>query len=40
MMDAARLRHQIVKGREGPLSHVLIPMMGRFKGETGSRHQL
>ena len=39
-MDAAGLRHHIGKGREGPLAHVLIPPMGRFKGETGSRHHL
>ena len=40
MMDAARLWNHIGKGREGTLSHVLVPMMGKFKGETGSRHQI
>ena len=35
IMNAARLRHRIGKGRDGPLDHVVIPLMGRFKGETG-----
>ena len=38
MMDAVGLRYHIGKGREGPLSHVVIPPMGRFEGGTGSRH--
>ena len=32
MMDAARLRDPIGKRREGPLYHVEIPLMARFKG--------
>ena len=40
MMDAAVLRNHIGKGREGPLSHVVIPLMGRLKVETGIRHHL
>ena len=40
MMGAAVLRHHIRKGREGPLAHVVIPLVGRFKGGTGSRHHL
>ena len=45
IMYEAGLRHHIGKGRkgkgrEGPLDHVVIPMMGRFKGETVSRHHL
>ena len=39
-MDAAGLWHHIGKGREVPLAHVVIPLMGIFKGETGSRHHL
>ena len=38
MMDASLLHNHIGKGREGPLAHVVIPLVGRFKGETGSRH--
>ena len=40
MMDVAGLWHQIGKGREGNLYHVVIPLMGRFKGEPESRHHL
>ena len=40
IMDASVLRNHIGKGREGPLSHALITIMGRFKGETGRRHHL
>ena len=40
MMDAAGLRHHIGKGKEGPLAHVVIPLMGRFKVETGIRYHL
>ena len=39
-MDTAGLRHYIGEGREGPLAHVVISLMGRFKGETGIRHCL
>ena len=40
MMDAEGLRNHIGKGREVPLDNVVIPMMGIFKEETGSRHHL
>ena len=40
MMDSAVSRHHIGDGREGPLDHVVIPLMWRFKGETGSRNHL
>ena len=40
MMNAAGLRHHIRKRREGPLAHVAIHIVGRFKVETGSRHHL
>ena len=40
LMDASVLWHHVGKVREGPLSHVVIPLMVRFKGETGSRHHL
>ena len=32
IMNAARLRHRIGKGRDGPLDHLVIPFMGRFNG--------
>ena len=32
MRDVAGLRHHVGKGKEGPLAHVLIPLMGSFKG--------
>ena len=28
------------KEREGTLAHMVIPLMGRFKGDTGSRHHI
>ena len=40
MIDAVGLWRHIGKGRKGPLSHVVIPLMGRYKGETGSIHHL
>ena len=40
MMDATKLRNHIGKGREGTLAHVVIPLMGIFKGDTGTIHQL
>ena len=40
MMDAAVLRNQIDKGREGGLARVEIPLIGRVEGDTGSRHHL
>ena len=40
MINAAGLRHHIGKGREGPLSHVVIPLVVRFTGETGIIHHL
>ena len=40
MMDAAGLRHPFGKVRDRSLGHVVIPLMGRFKGKTGSRHNL
>ena len=39
-MDAEGLRHHIVKVREGFLDRVIIPLVGIFKGGTGSRHHL
>ena len=36
MMNASVLRHQIRKGREGPLAHVVIPPMIILKGENGT----
>ena len=40
IVDASGLRYKIGKGREGPLYHVVITLMGRFKGVAGSRHHL
>ena len=40
MVDASGLRHQIGKGMEGPLAHVLINLICRFEGETDIRHHL
>ena len=40
IMDAAGFLHHIGKGREGPLSCVVIHLMGRFKVGTGSRHHI
>ena len=40
VIDASGLRHHIGKGREGYLVHVLIPLMGIFKGGTWSRRHL
>ena len=40
MMYAEGLRRHIGKVREGPLAYVVVPLMGRFKEETGSRHHL
>ena len=40
MGGAAVLQHHIGKGSGGPLSHVVITVMGRFKVETGIRHHL
>ena len=40
VMDAAVLRHHIGKGREGLLYCGVITLMGRSKGETGSRHHI
>ena len=40
MFYAAGLRHHIGKGREGHLAHVVIPLMVRCKGETGSINHL
>ena len=40
MINTAGLRHKIGKGREGPLDHVVIPLIGIFKGGAGIRHQL
>ena len=39
MMNAALLWYHIGKGRWGPLSHLVIPLVGIFKGETIIRHQ-
>ena len=40
MMDAAGLRQHIGKVREGNLAYVVIPLICRFKGDTGRRHHL
>ena len=40
MVDSEGFWHHIGKGREVPLDNVVIPLMGRFKGDNGSRHQL
>ena len=40
MMDSAVSCHHIGGVREGPLDHVVIPLMWRFMGETGSRKHL
>ena len=40
MLDSAVLRHHIGKGMEGPLDHVVITLIGRFKGKTGIRHHM
>ena len=40
MIDAEGLRYHIGKGREVPLAHVIIPLVGMFKGLNGSRHHL
>ena len=40
MMNASGLWHHIGKVIEGTLDHVVITFMGRFKGETMSRHHL
>ena len=40
IMDAPVLWKHIGKGREVHLACVVIPLMGRFKGGTGSRYHL
>ena len=40
IMDASVLRNHIGKGREGNLAYVVIPLICRFKGDTGRRHHL
>ena len=40
MIDASGLRNHIGRGREWPLSHVVILMMRIFKGENGSINHL
>ena len=40
MIDASGLRHHIRKGREGSLAHLVIPLVGSFKGVARSRHHL
>ena len=40
IMDAAGLQHNVGKGRDGNLAHMVIPLVGRSKGETGIRHNL
>ena len=39
-MGEAGFRYHIGKVREGTLAHVVMPLMSRFKGETGSRNHL
>lgn len=40
LADAASLRRHIGKGRHGRLEHVIVPLLGRFKGETGEKYHL
>ena len=40
MTDESGLWNHIGKGRERPLYHVIIPLMGRLKGDTGNRNHL
>lgn len=40
IMYESVLRHHIRKKREGPLAEMVIPLLGRFKGETGIQHYL
>ena len=40
MMDAVGFQHNVGKLWEGPLAHVVIPLVGKFKGETKSIHNL
>ena len=37
-MDAGWLKKHVGKVMEVTLAHVVIPLMGRYKGGTGSRH--
>ena len=37
MMNAVGVRHHITKGRYVRLVHVVIPLLGRFKGETDDK---
>ena len=34
------MRHNIEKGREVPLAHVVIILLGKFKGDTGRQNHL
>lgn len=41
MMDLAGIRSMIYKGKaEGELGHVLVALLGRFKGEDGERYHI
>ena len=40
MMDAEGLWNHIGKLREVTLAHVVIPLIGIFRGDKGSRHHL
>ena len=40
MVNVSGFRHYTGRVREENLDHVVIPVMGRFKGGTGSRHHL
>jgi hypothetical protein len=40
LTDLHGLRKYSEEGRTGPDEHVVIPMLGRFKGETGERYHL
>ena len=40
MMEATSLAHYIDEGRVAKIPYVLIPLLGRFKGETGERNVL
>lgn len=38
LVEASHLCQYSMKGREHQIPHVVIPLMGRFKGETGERN--
>ena len=40
IMDASGSRYHIKKGREGPLSHIAVLLLGIFMGKNGSQNHL